>query len=61
VHHTFGLLDGRYTIEQLRHKFVADESYSKRKDDIIAAHTLVIDEISMISAHLLGVIEALCR
>ena len=61
LHHTFGLLDGRYTLNQLDHLFQHDESYSKLKTNIENANVLIIDEISMVSQKTLNTVEGICR
>jgi hypothetical protein len=48
-------------LSQLQYLFDTDESYQKRKIDITEADVLIIDEISMISHKILGILEGLCR
>ena len=57
----FGLWDGRYTVGQLKYLFDTDDSYQKRKTDILEADVLIIDEISMISSKILNCVEGICR
>lgn len=64
VHRTFGLKDGRFSLEQLTYLFSGDASdkyYQDRAAKICGANTLVIDEISMISEKILHQVEHVCR
>ena len=63
VHKMFGLKDGRYTAEQLKMLYAdeSDEYYFMKAETIRAAHVLIIDEISMLSAKTLHQLDVVCR
>jgi ATP-dependent exoDNAse (exonuclease V) alpha subunit len=61
VHSVFGLRDGRYSGKELKHLFDTDDGYHKLKARIRASHTIVIDEVSMVSSYTLEQINVVAR
>lgn len=58
VHSTFGLRDGRYSHKQLATLFSGeDDYYVEKRNQIMTADVVVIDEISMISVRILSSIN----
>lgn len=51
----------RYSIDQLKELYITDDKHRAIKKHIKEADTLIIDEISMISMHILDTVETLCR
>ena len=61
VRHLFGLLDGRYPLEQLKKKISQDDSYRSVKNMILSTDSIIIDEVSMLSRKIFETVEGLCR
>jgi len=59
VHFNFYI--ARYSQAQLFHLFETEDDYANLKEAIAEAQVIVIDEISMVSAKILAIIEAICR
>lgn len=56
-----GILDGRYSNDELIHLMNTDERYVEIKKRICQTQCLIIDEVSMISAKTLGQVEFILR
>lgn len=61
LHKWSGIGDGRYLIEEIVHLVKTDEKYKVAKSNIQTVETLIIDEISMISAKVLNQVQVLCK
>ena len=61
VHSFFGILDGRFTNEEMFQRLGEDSNLLTVKQRIIACDILIIDEISMLSMKNFLQIEAVCR
>ena len=61
LHKWSGILDGRYTNEELLHLMNTDERYTDIKQRIFNTQCLIIDEMSMISAKTLNQVEFILR
>ena len=56
-----GLDDGRHSNEALRNLFQEDQRKIAAKRRILSCDTLIIDEISMISAKIFSQLDFICR
>ena len=61
IHSWSGIGDGRYGNDELVRKLETDEHFSKYKENISKCDTLIVDEISMLSAKLFTQLEYICR
>ena len=61
LHKWSGILDGRYTKEELLHLMNTDERYTDIKQRILNTQCLIINEMSMISAKTLKQVEFILR
>lgn len=61
VHHLFGLLDGRFSKEQLIARVTHDDSFVSVRNNIVKSDVIIIDEVSMLSQKIFEDIEDLCR
>jgi ATP-dependent exoDNAse (exonuclease V) alpha subunit len=62
VHSTFGLRDGRYNHDQLIQLFSGEDNYyTERKQKLMEADVLIIDEVSMLSVHTLSSINRVAQ
>ena len=63
VHRAFGLKDGRYSKEQMTALILNqdDDYYNDRRNLIRSTDCLIIDEISMLSARILELVDTVCR
>ena len=56
-----GIGDGRYLNEEIVHLIKNDERYNDVKDNVLSTNTLIINEISMISSKVLGLVQFICQ
>ena len=61
VHHWLGIGDGRFTEEELRELYMADDRFSDSRKRVASADALIIDEIGMLSEKMFNKLELLCR
>lgn len=61
LHHWSGILDGRYSILQLKELFDHDDKFAAPRLRIESTECLLIDEISMLSKKTLELVESVCR
>jgi hypothetical protein len=61
LHHWSGILDGRYSILQLKELFDHDDKFAAPRLRIESTECLMIDEISMLSKKTLELVESVCR
>ena len=61
LHHWAGIMDGRYTHEQLAELFDGDDQFASARERIRTTTCLVIDEISMLSMKVFDIVEFVCR
>ena len=61
LHHWSGILDGRYSLPQLKELFDHDDKFAAAKLRIEKTECLMIDEISMLSKKILELVESVCR
>ena len=61
LHKWSGIVDGRYLNQEIIHLVKTDERFSTAKSNILSVDTLIIDEVSMISAKVLNQVQALCK
>ena len=61
LHKWSGIGDGRYLNEEIVHLIRTDERFHEVRNNVQSIHTLIVDEISMISAKVLGQVEFICQ
>ena len=61
LHHWAGILDGRYGHVKLSELLQHDDSFADPRRRILTTHTLIIDEISMLSKKIFEMVEFVCR
>ncbi|XP_078330779.1 uncharacterized protein LOC144624727 [Crassostrea virginica] len=61
IHRCSGIGDGRYTGQKLQQLVCHDDQCAGAKERIISTEMLIIDEISMMSRHMLDKLETVCR
>ena len=61
LHKWSGILDGRYTNEELLHLMITYERYTEITQRILNTQCLIINEMSMISAKTLNQVESIFR
>jgi len=61
LHKWSGIVDGRYLNQEIIHLVKTDERFSTAKSNILSADTLIIDEVSIISAKVLNQVQVLCK
>ena len=61
IHSWAGIIDGRFTDNELLHKIQTNEHYEQCKQNILNTDCLIIDEISMLSLKSFNQIEYICR
>ena len=61
MHKWSGVRDGRFSSGRLHHLIMHDQDYSSSRDNIISCQLLIVDEISMISLHLITLIDIIMR
>ncbi len=61
VHSVFELLDGRFTLPQLQTRLESYPSLVSIRSNISSLDTIIIDEVSMLSAETLEQCEMVCR
>ncbi|XP_062613763.1 uncharacterized protein LOC134275497, partial [Saccostrea cucullata] len=55
LHHWAGILDGRYSCEELEELFLNDDKFAAARERIQSTEILIIDEISMLSKKIIDV------
>ncbi len=61
VHSAFGLLDGRFTLQELKVRLHTDPSLRRVVHNVATIDCLIIDEISMLSYKMFEQVELVCR
>ena len=61
LHHWCGVMDGRYSSNQIYELMLNEGSYGGAKNRILVADVLFIDEIGMLSLKMFDLIESVCR
>ena len=61
VHHWSGIGDGRFTEEELRELYMADDRFSDSRKRVASADALLIDEVGMLSEKMFNKLELVCR
>jgi len=61
LHKWSGIEDGRHLDEELIHLVKTDERFLSAKNNIETVKTLIVDEISMVSAKVLNQVQLLCK
>ncbi|XP_069119311.1 uncharacterized protein [Argopecten irradians] len=61
IHKFFGILDGRFSDDEMVELMFNDERYEKRKRELLETNVLIIDEVSMISKKTFEQVEHVSR
>lgn len=61
LHHWAGIMDGRFTHNKLEEFLNNDDKFAEAKKRIQQTQSLIVDEISMLSAKVFNMVEFVCR